>query len=574
MADVTQASRGNTPSLATPKFPVDDHTPAISSPLNPDAPAPIPRPTRPPPREQREKRDTLKKRESTKARGGTPDHHRGRKSSNAVPGVPSPMRYSIPEPKLSDYEVPRDVYFISHEPNTFLTPEGKHELKRPLDLAENKKGYRYTLCVADPFFRHKQFYRQTETQPYGPRMSFNDSDKSIHFSTSGHIITNEKGWRMSKANVCAREGTSYFEVKILRGVPRDGPVVPSGGETTPQPHIRAGWARREAPLDAPVGFDGYSYGITDIRIDTMYRSRPGRLFHPSATKPKSSSKASAASKNAKAIRAAESLPAPDDAFREGDVLGLELTLPPLALHRKVVTGMYNPAVDNFASANVPSSSTTGALEPAPDVIRDRIPVAYKGHMYFEAMDYVPTKPVEAYADRGLFNKVVPHPNHEDPALRSLPRSALRVYKNGVYLGTAFENLLAFLPPASQPSAAQGARLGFDDAMLGYFPAVAAFTGGVAEVNFGPDWWAPPERWEGPGVELASEGDVGAKGRELKGVGERFKEQIAEDVLWDIVDEADFFAQDGGYAAEEVGGGAKGASGGHARRVANLQEASE
>ena len=574
MAEVTQSPRANTPSLPTPKLPADDHAPAISSPLNPDAPSVATRQSRLPPREQREKRDTLKKRESTK-RGGTPDSH-GRKSSNAVPGVPSPMRYSIPEPKTSDYEPPKDVYFTSHEANPFSTPDGQHELKRPLDFAENKKGYRYNLCVADPLFRHKQFYRQSESQPYGPRMSFNDSDKSIHFDpSSGRIITNEKGWRMSKANVCAREGTSYFEVKILRGVPKESPVVPSGGETTPQPHIRAGWARREAPLDAPVGFDGYSYGITDIRIDTIHRSRPGRLFHPTTSKSKSGSKASSASKNAKANKLSESLPVSDDAFREGDILGLELTLPPLSLHRKVVTGMYNPAVDNFTSA---SSQSTGVLDPSHDIIRDRIPVAYKGHMYFESMDYVSSKPMETYADRGPFNKVAPNPNHEDPALRSLPRSAMRVYKNGKLLGTAFENLLAFLPPASQPSLAQGARLGFDDAMLGYFPAVAAFTGGVAEVNFGPQWWAPPDGAQPALGHSATNGDAMEIDSHIRGVGERFKEQIAEDILWDIVDEADFFVQDGGYAAEEAAGGGRGVGGGQvqgmARRVANLQEANE
>ena len=478
------------------------------------------------------------------------------------------MRYSIPEPKLSDYESPREIYFTSHELNPVFTPDGQDELKRPLDLAENKKGYRYNLCVADPLFRHKQFYRQSETKPFGPRMSFNDSDKSIHFSPTGRIISNEKGWRMSKANVCAREGVSYFEVKILRGVPRDGPVIPSGGETTPQPHIRAGWARREAPLDAPVGFDGYSYGITDIRIDTIHRSRPGRLFHPSASKSKS--KPPAATKNAKVNKLSESLPATNDAFREGDVLGLELTLPSLSLHRKVVTGMYNPAVDNFASV---SAQSTGVLDSSHDIIRDRIPVGYKGHMYFESMDYVSTKPMETYADRGPFNKITPNPNHEDPALRSLPRSSIRVYKNGKLLGTAFENVLAFLPPASQPSVAQGARMGFDDAMLGYFPAVAAFTGGVAEVNFGPEWWAPLEP-----AQLSSTGNAGEAEPVVHGVGERFKEQVAEDVLWDIIDEADFFVQDGGYAAEEVGSAGKAVGGGQAqgmaRRVANLQEGSE
>ena len=36
------------------------------------------------------------------------------------------------------------------------------------------------------------------------------------------------------------------------------------------------------------------------------------------------------------------------------------------------------------------------------------------------------------------------------------------------------------------------------------------------------------------------------GRKLRAIGERYKEQIAEDVVWDIIDEVDFFTQDGGW----------------------------
>ena len=43
------------------------------------------------------------------------------------------------------------------------------------------------------------------------------------------------------------------------------------------------------------------------------------------------------------------------------------------------------------------------------------------------------------------------------------------------------------------------------------------------------------------------------GRALRGVGERYKEQIAEDIVWDIIDEVDFFMQDGGFEGQ-VGSG--------------------
>lgn len=105
--------------------------PAVPSPLNPDAAAPArTRPARAPApaREQREKKDSLKKRESTAGtRGSTPDVKR------KGPAAPSPMRYSIPEPRLSDYEPVKDPVFVSHEPTPFLAPDGSIELKKPVD---------------------------------------------------------------------------------------------------------------------------------------------------------------------------------------------------------------------------------------------------------------------------------------------------------------------------------------------------------------------------------------------------------------------------------------------------------
>jgi COMPASS component BRE2 len=417
--------------------------------------------------------------------------------------------------------------------------------------AENKKAYRYTHCIADPLFRHKQFYRQSDSKPYGPRMSVEDSDRSIHFDDAACAITNEKGWRMSRANVFAREGSLYYEVKIINGVPSEGPVVPPGGENTPQPHIRMGWARREAPLDAPVGFDGYSYGITDIRFETMHRSRSAKIALPTkSAKAKSKSKA-----------AAQPVPVHEnDDVRTGDVIGLLITLPSLSLHRKVIDGIYNPAVDVSPGFDDPP---TGAS----DIIRDRIPVPYRGNIYFEQFEYQATKTMESYSDRAPINKVIPHPNHEDVVLRSLPHSSIKVYKNGKLIGTAFEKLLSFLPPASLVPASTGARVGFDDGSLGYYPCISSFSGGIAQTNFGPDFWYPPEdliltpnlssphpnadtdinMTDNPEAQTdeLKEQAVFDKSR-AKGICERYKEQVVEDIVWDIIDESDFFAQDGGY----------------------------
>lgn len=558
--------------------------PSIPSPLNPEVQS-RPSQTPAPVREQREKKESLKKRESNPkgGRADTPSTSTlGKRKANTQHAYPSPQRFAIPEAQGRDFAPPQEDKLASHEPLPFVCPDGMTELFKPVDLAENKKGYRYQRCIADPLFPHKQYYRSTSPPPHQGRLSFEDADRWMHFTTNALLATNEKGWRMARANVCAREGTLYYEVRMVRGVPSENapstPREPSG----PQPHVRVGWARREAPLDAPVGFDGYSYGITDIRFETMHRSRPGKFFHP---KPKPKSKAAKP-----APPQPITLPEEDAHLREGDVLGLEITLPSLSLHQKIVSGVYNPAVDIGDGFDQPNPTNEPGAETT-DIIRDRIPVPYKGNSYFEIIDHVPSKPMEQYADRTLSLstlgqpapsttnqsiKVAPNPNHPEPSLRTLPHSSIRVYKNGRAIGTAFENLLAFLPSASAPSRVMGAREGFDDGTVGYFPAVSCFHGGIAEMNFGDGeggFWAPPAHLTntqdaapralavGSDVEMSGMGvdASGAKrgwnpGRTCRPIGERYKEQVAEDVVWDVVDEVDFFVQDGGYGGK-VGQGA-------------------
>ena len=540
--------RGNTPS-AIPAGLADIHAPSISSPLNPSA-KPTPKPVQ---REQREKKETLKKREGASGRGATPDA-KGKKSKG--PSVPSPMRYSIPAPKLSDYEPPRDTIFRGQENRElYLTPDRHTELKKIQEHAANTKVYRYSPCVADPLFHHKQYYRSSEARPHGSHMSIEDTDRQFTFDDSATIVMHEKGWRTSRANVFAREGSLYYEVKILNGMPADSAAEASAQDSKlPQPHIRMGWARREAPLDAPVGFDGYSYGIVDTRFSTVHRSRPGKISLP---QPKSKSKSKA--KPTEPVATYD-----NDNMRTGDVIGLLITLPSLSLHQKVIEGIYNPAVDKSDGFDDPPG-------PAADIIRDRIPVPFKGNIYFEQHEYQSTKPMDGYSDRGPYNKVTPHPNHEDVALRSLPGSEIRVYKNGQLIGTAFEKLLAFLPPASlvPPGQGQGARSGFDDGSLGYYPVVSSFHGGTAQVNFGPDFWFPPadlglDKKDGEDTAMggaSQDRDEVAQKRKVRGIGDRWKEQVAEDVVWDIIDEVDFYSQDGGpsYVPEEVAGGASGAA---------------
>jgi COMPASS component BRE2 len=82
-------------------------------------------------REQREKKESLKKRESAASvRGKTPDV---KTKPKVASDVPSPMRFTLTDPKPSDYDAPKDTIFASHEPYPIYTPDGQTELKKSVD---------------------------------------------------------------------------------------------------------------------------------------------------------------------------------------------------------------------------------------------------------------------------------------------------------------------------------------------------------------------------------------------------------------------------------------------------------
>jgi len=195
-----------------------------------------------------------------------------------------------------------------------------------------------------------------------------------------------------------------------------------------------------------------------------------------------------------------------------------------------------------------------------DILRDRVPIRFKAHLYFEQIEYHSVKELEELMNPSPIisstGGVVgggqqPSPTHPYPSLRTLPNSCIKVYKNGQLIGTPFKDLLSFLPPASKPQTQVGARDGLDDGMLGYYPAISVFRGGAAEVNFGPNFWYPPPGF-GDVDEVDMEGSDQqpvSKLHKLRAVGERYDEQIVEDILYDIVDEVDFWMQDGGVSGK-------------------------
>lgn len=363
-------------------------------------------------REQREKKESRKAKEARESKEG---------KDVAISGASTLDRRIQPPPY-------KDQDFLPPKPPA-LTPASEDGWFECIDHPHNRRGFRYLPCEADTKWPHIM-YRQTELPPYGARLSLEDASPHILVTEDLMSCSTTKGFRMIRANVGVCEGDWYFECSVLRG---------NGEENG---HIRVGWARREASLEGPIGFDGYSYGLRDRQGQSVHLSRPKDSLCES--------------------------------IKTGDVVGLRIVLPTKA---------------------------------SGDIIRDRIPIRYKGQLYFEQFEYMPTKDME--------DLMVAIPMTGKPTPTVIPGSFIEVYKNGNRLGKPFTDL--FDVTNSRPLEGIGARV-VDDGMLGYFPAFSVFSGGQVRFNPGPTWKFPiPSLPSRP-------------------ICERFDEQIAEDIVWDIIDE--------------------------------------
>jgi len=346
-------------------------------------------------------------------------------------------------------------------------------------------GYRYIPCAPSPNPSPSlvfPFYRTLPAPPPTPpvHISWLDRSQFLRLSPAALTASTDRGYRSARANVAVRSGSWYFEVLIERG---SGPLGANGGTggDTGNAHIRVGWGRREANLDAPVGMDGYSYAIRDVGGEKVHLSRPKDYGR---------------------------------SFGTGDVVGCLINLP--------------PRHDDLAT-----------------IKRKRVPLRYKGQLYFEMEDYTIQKEMEALVDRegkaaaaakaaaeaakdagavevkgkkGATTKNArKSKSAREPAgpttrfLPTLDGSSIEFFLNGSSLETAFSDLYDFtpLPPlvSHTPNGKKhdpSKEVTRDDGTLGYYPMVSCFGKGKVRVNFGPPWLQPPpdldarpmsERWE-------------------------------------------------------------------------------
>jgi COMPASS component BRE2 len=320
----------------------------------------------------------------------------------------------------------------------------------------NRPNYRYLPCGPSPSSTPDHpIFRVIESPPASVvRFSWEDRSPYTYVTPDGLAITTEKGFRGGRANVPIREGDWYFEVVIERGGGEDGS------------HVRLGVGRRECSVNAPVGFDGFSYGIRDKTGDKVTLSQPRPYGKP---------------------------------FGTGDVIGVHISLPK----------RRSPAKDDPRD---PSR-----------IVRKRIPIRYKGQLYFESLEYAPSKEMVDLAEAAASpkpkvaaptaKKKAPAPGQKErPAapppppprpLPSLKGSRISFYKNGEPMSDqpAFKDLLDYVPlrqrknntpKASGVDRHMLARENHhDDGTLGYYPFVTVYRGAVARLQAGPDFAYPP-----------------------------------------------------------------------------------
>ncbi len=385
-------------------------------------------------------------------------------------------------------------------------------------LCFNRLNFRYTPAGLTPPESTLPF-RTIESHPTHFRVSWEDRSPFIKVTQDGLGLQGEKGFRSARCNAPVREGRWYMEVKVELGAGDK----PQGLKRAEGSHVRLGWARREAALNAPAGYDGYSYAVRDKTGEKVHLSRPRPYGRP---------------------------------FKTGDVVGMYICLPPRRKPER--RDPYDPA----------------------HVRRERIAIEFKGQEYFESLEYAQAKEMVALMDasdrakatnatslpssstkksatvknlpstsRGKGSAPETTPMRPVPTLG--PESYIAFFVNGECQGIAFQDLYDYLPLRTPPNKSEQKKRAnkeglrehkenpFDDGTLGYYPIISLFNGARVHINPGPNFDIPPP----PDIDavVANPGEVDIKPRPdikptWRPMCERYSEYMSEQWALDETEE--------------------------------------
>ncbi|SCU94050.1 LAFA_0F19570g1_1 [Lachancea sp. 'fantastica'] len=445
---------------------------------------------------------------------------------------------TIPYQPETDF-VAKDQSAAHSRPSLPVFSQVDDELAKPEDIPLNRRNFIYTPCSANPLFSALKY--ATTEYPFDVA-GFNYMDRAEDMgvltpSNNAVGVPRPLGWRTARCDACIKEGTVYWEVAILKNevldLTSDPDLKSMKDKINSMANLRLGVSRREASLECPVGFDLYGYGIRNFSLESIHDGKMNQKL-------------------------------PAGQIRAGDRLGFVLHLPSAEdqitqakdFSEAKIAALSTP-VENAVDGPLKKKAKKLTREFQKDllrdqdysnVIRDQIAIRYKNQLFFEATDYVKTTKPEYYTSD----------KRERQDFYSLKDSYLEVFLNGEELGVAFEQLKPFLPPFSElkyneklyynywknetGGNAEGNEAHAKDdqkrgpgsilknkyvnnSRLGYYPTISCFNGGSAQLLTAVNDF---KHWDA----------VQAAVPEVRPVNDIFQEQIADDIVWDIVDEVE------------------------------------
>ncbi|GAA5950762.1 hypothetical protein JCM3765_000600 [Sporobolomyces pararoseus] len=419
-------------------------------------------------------------------------------------------------------------------PPPTLPPHPSFEFFSTRSHPFNKHSFRYTPCGPSPESPLPiPPQRLIESEPREIRWSWEDRSVFTYLTRDAKTVSTDKGWRGIRSNVGVRQGDWFWEFKIERSnneQKTSSNLEPSEegiGNNNDKSWVRVGIGRRESGLNAPVGVDGYSYGLRDKTGEKLTKSLPTVYGKP---------------------------------FKTGSTVGVYLSLPTTTTDED----------------NNNSSSSSSVRDPK-KIQRKRVPILYKNQLYFEQLEYPTSKEMdELLVDPILKAKQLEQEEskkkkkkksnqapgvkvsttleeNQGPPLRELPilkGSKLGFWIDGEFQGLAFENLYDFIPlmkhssklyPSLLQKKEKSNRLvtvnNHDDGTTGYYPFVSVFGGGIVSLNSGPDFkFSPLDRDVNKLLGLEEE-EASQEGRKRwRPLGERYQEFYEEQKRLDDLDE--------------------------------------
>ncbi|KAJ3329713.1 hypothetical protein HDU93_000814 [Gonapodya sp. JEL0774] len=399
---------------------------------------------------------------------------------------------------------------------------------RAVDHPFNAEGYKYEMATPTPnkpFTDNVRSLSSFESRGEGVWWSSADRSPQVAVERGGLTVSNDGGFRTVRATHGVKEGCWYFEIYVDKG----GGEGRTSTETNDGAHVRVGWSRREGAINAPVGYDSYSYSYRDVTGEKIHEAQTTPFAEPFTT--------------GDVIGCLINLPRyqrPRHNYRPTDAkrryFSASGTLPVKKPGAQVGDGSNN--LLNTKLADIPWESMTTVGHP-----RQRSVIRYKGSLVFESGEYQPinrppilymihdSRPRAAQKYPTVVDKVPPwHSKITSNSFPVLEGSFIRFFKNGKDLGNAFTGLpmpipaAAFLPPEKidQPLESHWPSPPYkDDGSYGYYPSVSLFRGGKVTANFGPHFQYPPP------------GDLS-----WRPMSDRFIEREIEETMWDILDEID------------------------------------